>query len=133
MLTVLRQFEASLVMWASRHPGLAVVVNWMADRYVTPPSQSPSWKPLRPTLATSLAASIAGRRRILAHADGNHDFQRHGQDLHRAERRTCSRRVHRQHELLPLSWKRLGRKRGGFVRDSASISTAIRSGHRPSI
>jgi hypothetical protein len=32
-----------------------------------------------------------------------------------------------------LVWKRLGRKRGGFVRDSASISTAIRSGHRPSI
>jgi hypothetical protein len=26
MLTVLRQFEASLVMWASRHPGLAVVL-----------------------------------------------------------------------------------------------------------
>jgi hypothetical protein len=32
-----------------------------------------------------------------------------------------------------LVMEETGKKKGGFVRDSASISTAIRSGHRPSI
>jgi hypothetical protein len=32
-----------------------------------------------------------------------------------------------------LVMEETGKKKSGFVRDSASISTAIRSGHRPSI